>query len=174
MQSQWGEKPYEVMRQRVGQLWQTVPAVKICSPSLLAWSVLHLKYHRNCSQSQQPYWFLTHTLPPHTHTHTQVLPPNQTQTCLPSAWMSSIRLAARWASQAPYSKLHYKVACLCTTFPLQVTALILRAQSCSKHTLNSLTYATHKHTETLETHKNSRCRTMEAPEAFWLTLAQWL
>lgn len=78
---------------------------------------------------------------PPPHTHTQVLPPNQTQTCLPSAWMSSIRLAARWASQAPYSKLHYKVACLCTTFPLQVTALILRAQSCSKHTLNSLTYA---------------------------------
>lgn len=93
-----GEKPYEVMRQWVGQLRQTVPAVKICSPSLPAWSV-----SSEIPQEGESAATLISSLP-------QVSLPNQTQLRLASAWMSSIRLAAWWASQTSFSKLHYGFA----------------------------------------------------------------
>lgn len=88
------------MRRWVGPLRQTVPAVKICSPSLLAWSVSPKMTQEGFSESAAT---LISSLP-------QVSPPNQTQPRLASAWMSFIRLAARRASQTPFSKPHYGFA----------------------------------------------------------------
>lgn len=89
-----------------------------------------------------------------------------TQPRLASAWMSCIKLAL-WASQTPFSKLHYEKACLRTTLPSQVTALIF-AGAGPKRIIRLIHWhmLAHKHKPSRHIHKSSQCGVTEATEEF--------
>lgn len=104
MQSQWGEQPHHVMRQRVGQLRQTAPAVKISPPlSVCSPDLFLLKHHKRDSGSQQHRRFLLSLKFPL---------PTTRQPHLASAWVSRIRFAARRnPSRNCFIALHYCEPC---------------------------------------------------------------